>query len=119
MSLFSRDSKEMYKKGVPRAKLLFCSLNLLFYWRSSCRRRRRFVRFLLRLGLKPNPNSNPLRLGLNPNGNPNRLGLGFKPNTHSNPLGLGLNPNPNPLGQGLILTLTLTLTLSLTLIPWC
>ena len=32
------------KKRVARAELLFCSLNLLLFWRSRCRRRCSFVR---------------------------------------------------------------------------
>ena len=35
------------KERDARAELLFCSLNLLLFWRSHCRRRRSFVRFLL------------------------------------------------------------------------
>ena len=34
-----------------RAELLFFSLNLLFFWRSPCRRRRSFVRSLLHSGV--------------------------------------------------------------------
>ena len=34
------------KKCDARAELLFCSLNLLLFWRSRCRRRRSFVRSL-------------------------------------------------------------------------
>ena len=40
-----------------RAELLFCSLNLLFFWRTRCRRRRGFVRSLISLIKVQNLNS--------------------------------------------------------------
>ena len=40
-------TKKCTKKRDARAELLFCSLNLLLFWRSPCRRRRSFVRSLL------------------------------------------------------------------------
>ena len=39
--------RNVQKKRDARAELLFCSLNLLFFWRSRCRRRRGFVRSLI------------------------------------------------------------------------
>ena len=38
--------RNVQNKRDARAGLLFCSLNLLFFWRSPCRRRRSFVRSL-------------------------------------------------------------------------
>ena len=40
-------AKKCTKKRDARAELLFCSLNLLLFWRSPCCRRRSFVRSLL------------------------------------------------------------------------
>ena len=37
-------AKKCTKKRDARVELLFCSLNLLLFWRSRCRRRRSFVR---------------------------------------------------------------------------
>ena len=43
---YARTAKNCTKKCDARAELLFCSLNLLLFWRSRCRRRRSFVRSL-------------------------------------------------------------------------
>ena len=40
-------AKKCTKKRDARAELLFCSLNLLLFWRSRCRRRRSFARSLI------------------------------------------------------------------------
>ena len=43
---YAGTAKKCTKKRDAPAKLLFCSLNLLLFWRSRCRRRRSFLRCL-------------------------------------------------------------------------
>ena len=42
-----RKARKCTKKCDASAKLLFCLLNLLIFWRSGCRHRRQILRFLL------------------------------------------------------------------------